>query len=71
MPDYVFVDMKLGDLLAVLLDHQFSFEQLKEMNPVQLDTALTKINAGELKSYEQVRREKREQAIAWNKPKRR
>lgn len=52
-PEYDVTTMTLREMLTVLIDHEISFEQQREMTFPEIVTVFERINAGELQSYTQ------------------
>jgi hypothetical protein len=56
---YDIIEMTLREFCNVLLDHQYTFEEIREMKPQQIQDALDDINTGKRKSWTQVKAEEK------------
>lgn len=50
-------EMTLKAVLTVLINYCYTFEQLREMNMLDICEAINKVNRGELKTYAEKRAE--------------
>lgn len=52
--------LNLGQIIYTMTNHQFSFEQIRSMTLEEVIGTMTKINKGEIKTWDQVKAEEKE-----------